>query len=198
MRFLLYIFPFSLILSCNTKEKVDDRVVLDDESSLLENRFTEIQIEGGKFPKNSALKDYPEMFMSFNGMSSYEFLSRTREIIEEKDVQQLQRETTFIFEYTLKSKHKDILNSVKSMNEDDLVQYIVGNFKDDINFHQGSKVIPVDAINYEGKVGANHQVKMYLFLVGLDLEKPYSMVYEDKIFEKGKIEIEFNNPHILG
>lgn len=195
MKFIFFILILFLIYGCNENTSEMDTVILPDDYAVSNSDSSIKFLNEAKFPRNTGTKEFSDMLLNFNVISAQMFLEHTGRAGD--DIEELQDESVLILDYQLKNVSKDVLN-YSSMSSDDLVQYFIGTIKNDISFKQSSETIFPSGVHYEGKVGSEHKVKVYFFVNGLDLDTPYEIIYNDKVFDKGQIKLAFNNPYILG
>lgn len=194
MRIYIYILILFFALGCQGKKSTSERFFLEDNFSKKDNSLG--FSNEAKFPRNRAFKEFSDMLFSFTTISGLEFLQHTGRA-NEVDEKSLREESVLILDFQLKQLTHNIL-AHSSMNQDDLVKYFIGSIKGDVSFKQNSKTLFPNGVHYEGKVGAEYKVKVYFFIRGLDLSSPYELIYNDKAFDKGQIQLTFNNPYILG
>jgi len=126
---------------------------------------------------------------SVNGINAVDYIKRVgQNNIAEEDLDELKQETVFIVEFTDENEFKNIFDSEKILlDKDKAVQYLIGDLQNDFKVKQEGAIVSVNGLNYEGQVGTQNKIRVVFYAKGVDLNKPYTVEYYDRLFGKGLI-----------
>ena len=126
-------------------------------------------------------------------VSAIEYLNRKKQRVENVDYNDLKKESVLIFDIEIVSQHKKIFQSERlKYDKDYTIQYLVGNFLNDIQIEQNKKIIYPNAHQYENNVLNQNRIRVFVFFSGLDLRKKMRVIYRDQLFEGGIINFGLN------
>lgn len=133
-------------------------------------------------------KEIDGIDFSMNGISALDYIKRLGQKIADEDLDALKEESVFIVEFTNDDQYKNIFNSEKMLlDKDKAVQYLIGELQNDFKVKQEGVIVSINGLNYEGQIGTQNKIRVIFYAKGVDLNKPYTVEYYDRLFGKGLI-----------
>lgn len=151
--------------------------------------FDQVQTE-----TSSNIETLGKISFGFKEVSAVEYLERKGEVIAKSDLSELEKESVFMLEFNADVKQgKDFFDVQDlSMNQSSAVQYMIGEISNDFKVIQGENTFLPNGVQYEGKIGTTNKIRVTFFFGDVNLDQPYTIEYNDRLFSKGLIQMNKN------
>lgn len=128
---------------------------------------------------------------NFSIVQALDFIKRNGDIPNEEDVNDLKEESVLIFEISDVNQFRSIFeNRNLQTNKDNMIQYLIGNIKNDIIIFQAGNKFEPNGVQYEGVVGAHdNKIRVLAFFKGVKTDQEYELQYNDFLYSAGKIKL---------
>lgn len=130
----------------------------------------------------------------FKTISALNFIERTGQRVYEDEKHEINNESVIIFEISDTNSINNIFEHPKMVfSQDDAVQYLTCQLATDLKIVQGGKTFSPNGVQYEGVMGATSNIiRVITFFKGIDLEKEYTIEYNDQLFDAGLVILKQN------
>lgn len=129
----------------------------------------------------------------FKDISSLNYLKRIGKYPSTEDELQLAKESVHMLELVGHRPSGSIFeNSGIKHNQADAIKYLVGDIEKDFVIVQNERRIRPLGVQYDGVIGTGQKIRVVFFMEGIDLSRPYTIEYYDRLFGKGLIKLSKN------
>lgn len=184
-----------LITSCSD-EQIESKSI--NESTV---QVGNTESQNSELPKGESSTDkltgkrYNGVNYTVSLINAVEFVTRKGEKLELSERMELSKESVAILKIDLQnSKETSVFESSKmTMNKEDALKYLVGQISTDFNIEQDGQSISPLGVEYEAGISEPHNIKVFLFFNKINLNKPSSVIYYDRLFGAGLMRFKINN-----
>lgn len=189
---LIYIVPFLCCFCTKAPEEMEYKK--DATNDTVVNISEELYIEKGHVSNYKISKGIKFQFKS---MTAVNFLNGKLKTVSEQTKKEVASESVVIFEISDTNSFKNLFEHASMQySQDDAVQYLCGQLVNDIIIEQGGKTFTSNGLQYEGVMDANNnRIRMIIFFKGIDLQKQYTLKYNDRLFDTGLIILKQQTKH---
>jgi hypothetical protein len=143
----------------------------------------------------AASKMYNGVKYTIDLINAVDFVSRQGEKLELSERMELSRESVVILKIDLQNiKETSVFESAKiTMNKEDALQYLVGQISNDFSIEQNGESKSPTGVQYDAGISEPDNIKVFLFFNNINLNKPSSALYYDRLFGAGLMRFKINN-----
>lgn len=191
-----YCLLVHLIISCTDKQ-IDPKSInhtsleLDHQSNSEQSEFSYLEESSERF----AQKTYNGISYTVDLMNAVDFVSRKGEKLNLSERLELSKESVAVLKIDLQSnKETSVFESSKIMMEkEDALKYLVGQISADFSIEQSGESISPTGVEYDPGISEPDNIKVFLFFNKINLNKPASVLYYDRLFGSGLMRFKINN-----
>lgn len=185
-----------LIISCTDKQIGPKSInhtslELDHQSNGVQSGVSSSEQGSGLF----ARKTYNGISYTVDLMNAVDFVSRKGEKLDLSERLELSKESVAILKIDLQNiKETSVFESSKIMMEkEDALKYLVGQISADFSIEQSGESISPTGVEYDPGISEPDNIKVFLFFNKMNLNKPASVLYYDRLFGSGLMRFNINN-----
>jgi hypothetical protein len=158
-------------------------------ASIKEGELNKIQVD----QYESGTKTINKIRYSIGLISAIEFIQKKGEVIEQRDLEDLKKESVLILEFNHTSESNDIFEEIQSdLTKEDAVIYLKGEILKNITIEQNHNEFIPDGVSYEGSIGARNKIRLLLFFNDINVNESAKVVLYDNLFDNGLVKIKIN------
>jgi hypothetical protein len=183
---ILFCLLVGIISSCKS-EQVNDPKSKEQSTADVWNFGNNQTVNAeGKSDRISA-KTYNGVKYTVDLINAVDFVSRKGEKLELSERLELSKESVAILKIDLQSmKETSVFESSKiTMDKEDAMKYLVGQISNDFSIEQNGESISPAGVEYDAGISEPDNIKVFLFFNRIDLNKPSSALYYDRLFGAG-------------
>lgn len=144
---------------------------------------------------NSGLVQTGGIDFVFKTVAATDFINRKGGKIAPEDMDDLSQELVLLLEY--RTNNQDIFSSKKiNLNKDEVVKYLSGAIMEDLELIQDGNTISPSGCQFEGSIGSKSTIRTLIFFSKVNLQDDFTLKYNDKIFERGLMNVRLRNKSI--
>lgn len=134
----------------------------------------------------------------YSMVSALDFVQRSGNTVASEDLEDLEKESVVIFEFTTDKATQSAFESAEmKLEKDDAIQYLMSGISNDFVIKQDGTEFKPAGCNYEGQIGEQNKIRVMFFMNGLDKNDPFTIEYYDQLFGKGLMKFTNSNQQIL-
>lgn len=191
-----YCLLVHLIISCTGKQ-IDPKSInhtsleLDHQSNSEESGVSSLEESSERFVQ----KTYNGISYRVDLMNAVDFVSRKGEKLNLSERLELSKESVAVLKIDLQSnKETSVFESSKMMmDKEDALKYLVGQISTDFSIEQNGASVFASGVEYDPGVSEPDNIKVFLIFNKINLNKPASVLYYDRLFGSGLMRFNINN-----
>lgn len=192
----LFYLLASMIISCTDKQ-IEPKSI-NDSSLELDHQFNGEQSDVSSSEAHServAQKTYNGISYTVDLMNAVDFVSRKGEKLSLSERLELSKESVAILKIDLQNiKETSVFESSKiMMDKEDALKYLVGQISADFSIEQNGASVSATGVEYDPGISEPDNIKVFLFFNKINLNKPASVLYYDRLFGSGLMRFKINN-----